>query len=180
MHEAFTSTTSAVSPRRWSASETRVARLIRAPPAQQGQRRLLGELFAGHAGDEVPAADEAAGLEPAESPEDLAPRNRQPFLEVDVAEHHAPAQQELPGDGFGQLLDVLDRLGGGQECPAALHPLAPCASPAAEIRTRCGTVAAGEARADVHERAHGVEAVGADEPAGNTVPHAFLDLGGKQ
>src|SRR5512132_1115428 len=149
-----------------------------APRAQQGHCRLVGELLAGHAGDETPTPDQAPGLEAAKGPEDLPPCNGQPFLEVDVAEHHAPSQQELPRDGLGQLLDVLDRLRFGQQRPAALHALRPCAPPVAEPRARVRTLAAGEPGAGLQERADGVEPVGADEPAGHAVPQAFLDLGG--
>jgi hypothetical protein len=99
--------------------------------AQQGRGRLVGELLAAHAGDEAPAPDKAPGLEAAKRPEDLAPGNGQPFLEVDVAEHDAASQQKLPGDGFGQLVGVVHRLGGGQQRPAALHALPPGAPPAA-------------------------------------------------
>src|ERR671912_2497839 len=85
--------------------------------SQQVYGLLVGELLACHAGDEAPAAELAPCLEAAQGPEDLPPRNAQPLLEIDVAEHHAPPQQQLPGDGFSQLLDVVDRFGGRQQRP---------------------------------------------------------------
>ena len=46
----------------------------------------------------MPAPDQAPSLEAAQCPEDLPPGNGQPLLEVDVSEHQAPAQQQLPRD----------------------------------------------------------------------------------
>src|SRR6185436_9729732 len=106
------------------------SRLRGAAGAQEGRGLLEGELLTGHSGDEVPTTDQAAGLEPAQRPEDLPPWKRKPFLQVDVAKYHAPAQQELRGDRFGQLLDLLDRLSRRQQGPAPLDPLPPGAAPA--------------------------------------------------
>jgi biopolymer transport protein ExbB/TolQ len=48
-----------------------------AAAAQQRDRRLLGELLARHAGDEVTATDQAARFETAKRRQDLPPRNGQ-------------------------------------------------------------------------------------------------------
>src|SRR3989442_954719 len=127
----------------------------------------------------MPTPDQAPGLEPAQRPEDLPPRNGQSFLEVDVAKHHAPSQQELPGDGFGQLLDLVDRLDAWQQCPAPLNALPPRAAPPSGTGTAVGPLAAGEPGAGVQKRADGVESVGGDQSPGDAVPQAFLDLGGE-
>ena len=152
------------------------ARSGRRAPAQERAGALVCELFAGDAGDEVTAADDAARLQAAQRPQDFPPGNGQALLEVHIPEDDSPAQQQLPGDGLGEFICVRDRLGGGQQRPAALHPLAPAAAASTRARPRLGPLTAREAGARVKQRAHGVEAVGGDESSCDTVPQAFLDL----
>ena len=117
--------------------------------AQEGHGRLVGELLTGHAGYEMAAPDQPACLQPAQRPQDVAPGDRQTLLDVDVSKHDAPAQQQLPGDRLGQLLHVVDRLGGWQERPAALDALSPPAAPASRAGTGTGSLAPGEPCASV-------------------------------
>src|SRR5438128_11666444 len=100
-----------------------------APRAQQRGGGFIGELLAGDSGDEVPAADEPAGLEPTQRPQNLPPGNSQALLEVDITEHHAPTRQELPRDCLRELVGIVDRGRGGQQRPAALDARSPCAAP---------------------------------------------------
>src|SRR5436305_8236201 len=146
---------------------------------QQRHRIVAGELLAGHAGHEVPAADQAASLEAAQGPQDLPPRGRQSFPDVDVAEHHAPSRQQLPGDDFGELVGVVDRADRRQQRPAPLNGLAPSSAPPGRARARAGSLAAGESGARAEERSDRVEAVCGYEPSRDSIPQAFLDLNGR-
>src|SRR4051794_27892195 len=78
--------------------------------SQEGHGGLVCELLAGDARYEVSAADQSTCLQAAQRPEDVPPGNREPLLEVDIPEHHAPAHQQLPGGDLRQLLGLVDRL----------------------------------------------------------------------
>jgi len=69
-----------------------------------------GVLLAREAGHEAAAADEAAVLEAAQGPLEVAPGERHPFVDGQVAEHDTPTLQQLVGHRLGQGLPVFHRL----------------------------------------------------------------------
>ena len=69
---------------------------------------------------EPSAADRAARLHPPQRPQHLAPRHREVLARQQVAEHDAPAREQLFGHRLGELVG-LDRVGGREQRPAALR-----------------------------------------------------------
>src|SRR5437764_13269287 len=101
----------------------------------------------------MPSPGQTASLEPAQSPQNLTPRKGQSLLQIDVAAHHPPPQQQLGRDRLRELFNLFDRLGAWQQRPAALDAMPPAASPPARSWPRVSALPTSEARARVQQRA---------------------------
>ena len=138
-----------------------------------------GVLFADKAGDEAAAPNGAPRFEAAQRPEHVAPRESQALPDHQVAEHDAPARQELLGDGFAEVFAICGGRG-GQERPAPRRPAAGRPAPALRSDRRPGRLPLGAAPlgepARGQETPHGLKAIGVEEAPSDEVPKAFFDL----
>src|SRR6266496_3762741 len=131
-------------------------------------------LLAAESADEPPAAHEAAILEPSQCPLDVAPRHPERIVDGEVAEHDAPAVDELLGDGLGELVAVHVVAAAWHDGPPPRRGAPTGAAPqprhAAAFRRAADAADPGP---------DGAEAVAHDEPARHTVPEPSFDVVGE-
>ena len=78
-----------------------------------------GVLLAAEAAHEPSAAHETAVFEPSHRPLHVTPRHAQGIAHREIAEHHAPAVQQLLGHCFREVVRIdRGRAGGGLGCPS--------------------------------------------------------------
>ena len=129
---------------------------------QQIDRFGSRELLAEKAGDEAAAANFAARFHAPQRDQQVAPRRRQRFSREQIAEHDAPAQQQLTRKCFGAFVRRMRiRQGCSQQRPASgrmprhLQPRTSFAAPALGI----------------DQRAQIFESVGGDQSRSRQFPH---------
>ncbi len=159
---------------------------MRRPQFVEGLRQRV--LLAGEPGDEAATEHEAACLEPAQRPHDLAPGHLERLPAPQLPGDDAPPHQQLLGHGLGQRLvarqedAVVDgrrpeHLGPGQERPPAFADAGPHGRPAARqtpggTAHRPGTPAVTRREQRPHRR----KGVRSHEAPGHEIPESLVDF----
>ena len=137
-------------------------RLGAAEVAQEVEGFGAGELFADESGDEAAATDFAASFHAAVDQEQLAPGGREALAGQEIAEHDAPAVEQLLGEKFG--LRAVAR--SSEQGPAS----------GGVARTSVAASAFALAAFRVDQGAQVFETVGGDDAGGGELPQAIFDL----